>query len=138
MKQFPLNTMLGRVREMHTKFGLDDVQFGSEEYAFRIASMQEELNEFIDASEMTEEFDAMIDLAVFVFGTVDRMGLLHVFEEGFNRVMDANMNKEVGQTPDTKARSFKLDLIKPADWKAPNHVDLVARRKPHGETNESN
>lgn len=127
-RKLEMNPMLQRIREMHTKFGItpDQVAFSPQEKEFRIAAMQEELDEYKDVEagqNPAEEFDALIDLVVFAFGTAERQGWLEKFEEGFNRVMDANMKKELGANQ--KRGSFALDLVKPEGWTAPNHDDLV-------------
>lgn len=127
-RKLEMNSMLQRIKEMHTKFGItsEQVAFSPEEKEFRIAAMQEELDEYKDVEagqNPAEEFDALIDLVVFAFGTAERQGWLEKFEEGFNRVMDANMKKELGANQ--KRGSFALDLVKPEGWTAPNHDDLV-------------
>ena len=62
-------------------------------------------------------------MVVFALGTAERQGMLEVFEEAFNRVMKANMAKELG--PNKKRNSFALDLVKPKEWTAPVLTDLV-------------
>lgn len=115
--------MLNRIRAMHDQFGITEVPFSFQEKSFRIAAMQEELDEYHAAISEAEELDALVDLLVFTLGTVDRHGWTNVFEEAFNRVMDANMAKELGAN--NKRGGFKLDLRKPEGWKAPNMEDLV-------------
>lgn len=50
-------------------------------------------------------------------------GWKSVFFEGYDRVINANIAKEIG--PNTKRNSFQLDLVKPEGWVAPDHSDLV-------------
>ena len=111
--------MLKKIKDMHTQFGItfEQVKFQSEEKAFRIVAMQEELDEYKDATTPADELDALVDLVVFALGTAERQGYLAVFEEAFNRVMQANMQKEIGTNQ--KRGSFKLDLVKPEGWTGP-------------------
>jgi hypothetical protein len=67
----------------------------------------------------------MVDLVVFALGTVERMGLLDVFEPAYNRVMAANMQKHLGGN--AKRGNFQIDLIKPKGWEAPVLSDLVPK-----------
>lgn len=113
---------------MHEKFKItsEEVKFSEQEKKFRICAMQEELDEYSNATDSEEEFDALIDLVVFALGTAERQGWLDIFAEGFSRVMIANMQKEIGQNQ--KRGSFQLDLVKPKDWKAPDHSDLINKK----------
>lgn len=106
------------VQMMHKKFGLDAKQTGRltpEERAFRIACMQEELEEFKTSGSLVDDYDAMLDLIVFAMGTLDRMGL--PFAEAFEIVMSCNMSKTLG--PNAKRGNFKRDLVKPDDFVGP-------------------
>lgn len=117
--------MLKRVQAMHEQFGISpkDVAFYQTEKEFRIMCLREEIQEYEDANNPADELDALVDLMVFALGTVDRQGMAHVFEEAFNRVMDANCQKVVG--PNKKRLGFQIDLVKPEGWKAPDLSDLV-------------
>ncbi len=111
---------------MHEKFGIDSTtlpSFNIEEKDFRIAAMQEELNEYELAENDADHLDALVDLCVFTIGTAERMGFLDVFEEAFDRVMQSNMTKTLG--PNNKRGSFELDLVKPPGFKPANLDDLV-------------
>jgi len=120
------NTFTTMVHKMHVKFGMTPIQvkWTDEEKDFRITCMEEELGEYIAAETKEDELDALLDLVVFAIGTADRQGMLQVFEEGFERVMQANCRKEAG--PNKKRNSFALDLRKPQGWKAPDLSDLVS------------
>jgi predicted HAD superfamily Cof-like phosphohydrolase len=85
--------------------------------------MREEIDEFEAATDHHDQLDALVDLIVFAFGTVERAGYSAAFDEAFNRVMDSNMTKTVG--PNQKRGSFSLDLRKPADFKPADLSDLV-------------
>ena len=119
--------MLTRIKQMHMKFKIThmNVAFTPKEKEFRICAMQEELDEYKEAKTAEEELDALVDLVVFAFGTAERQGWISIFEHAYHRVMNANMKKEIGTN--TKRGSFKIDLVKPKGWKAPNHSDLIER-----------
>lgn len=123
-----MNHYMTRITEMYKHFGLAMPQvpqdLTDEERLFRIRAMQEELNEFEDAQSKAEQLDALVDLLVFTLGTAYRMGMGTVFDAAFNRVMDANMAKQVAATAADSKREFKSDLVKPAGWKAPDLADL--------------
>lgn len=112
--------IMGLVKAMHAKFGLasDNKPWHLEPYekAFRVKALQEELDEYNMASTLVDEYDALLDLIVFAVGTLDRQGLPLL--EGFEKVMKANMAKEVGQNGE-KRGGFKRDLVKPKGWVGP-------------------
>lgn len=117
--------LINLVKQMHTKFGItsEQVPFSKTEKEFRICAMQEELDEYKEAETKEDQLDAIVDLVVFALGTLERQGMLEVFDEAFKRVMIANCKKEIGQNQ--KRGSFQLDLIKPEGWTAPDLSDLV-------------
>lgn len=130
------------VMDFHTKFqvGYDGPArlLPNRLHANRANFMQEELDEHITeqnavgtrrvpkkAIEM--QFDALIDLMYVVLGTADLQGLLRFFAAGWNRVHRANMAK-VRANPEGDSRSHRdaaFDVVKPAGWTAPNHMDLI-------------
>lgn len=120
---------MDKVIQMHNKFDLstDAIphHLDADEKNFRITALLEEVSEFQDATTLEDEFDALLDLMVFTLGTIHRMGLADVFEEGFSRVMDCNMQKYLAGDAHRSKRGFARDLCKPADWMAPNLKDLV-------------
>ncbi len=119
-----MNNMLNRIYQMHRDFGIGGNKgINLDEKKFRICAMQEELDEYREANSKEEELDALIDLVVFALGTAEREGWLGVFEQGFDRVMDANCAKELGGN--AKRGNFKLDLVKPEGWTAPKLDDLI-------------
>ncbi len=117
-------SMIKRIIQMHEKFNIsaDHIEFSENEKKFRIVAMQEELYEYEEADTPEDNLDALVDLVVFAIGTAERMGMIYIFEEAYNRVMTANMQKEVGEN--AKRGSFAIDLIKPEGWEAPDHSDL--------------
>ena len=78
--------------------------------------MLEELNEYIAADTLVDQYDALLDLIVFAVGTLERHGFPLL--AGFEKVMEANMAKELGQNGE-KRGGFKRVLVKPEDWTAP-------------------
>lgn len=119
-----------QVQSMHLNFGISYSQlpiFTNEEREFRIKAMQEELNEYRDAKNNNESLDAIIDLIVFALGTIERQGWAPIFAEAFTNVMRANNNKTVGVSPNNKRNGFKLDLVKPEGWQAPDHTELLRK-----------
>ena len=117
------NNMVNLIMLLHDKFNITGIKFTPEEKKFRIAAMEEELQEYIDATTKADELDALIDLLVFTLGTIDRQFGLDILDVAFNRVMAANLSKELG--PNNKRGSFALDLVKPVDFIPPKLDDLV-------------
>lgn len=119
--------MVNQVQTMHEKFGLEydgPARFlPLDEHTFRQTCLAEELKEFDTALTRADMFDALLDLMVFTIGTMLRMGL--PIDEGFRRVMQANMQKEVALVKTASKRDFELDLVKPAGWVAPDLSDLT-------------
>lgn len=115
------------VKAMHTKFGISGGnvphKLEDDERKFRITAMQEELDEYRDAKTLEDEFDALLDLKVFVDGTLERQGMSDIELEGYRRIMTANLAKELGGN--AKRGNFQIDLVKPKGWIAPDHSDLI-------------
>ena len=119
------------VKAMHNKFGLENTSgphdLVEDEKQFRADAMLEELNEYIAATTLVDQYDALLDLIVFAVGTLERHGFPLL--AGFEKVMEANMNKELGQNG-TKRGGFKRDLVKPAGWTAPEaKLQLILDRQ---------
>lgn len=112
--------LMDLVKAMHKKFGLENNaspdHLTKEEKEFRSMAMLEELNEYIAADTLVDQYDALLDLIVFAVGTLERHGFPLL--AGFEKVMEANMAKELGQNGE-KRGGFKRDLIKPEGWTAP-------------------
>lgn len=108
------------IKKQHKHFGIDHDgparSLSSDEEAFRVAAMLEELSEFILAKTLHDKYDALIDLIVFASGTLERMGLR--VEPALAAVIDSNLEKRLG--PNTKRGGFKLDLVKPEGWQPAN------------------
>ena len=111
---------MGLVKALHTKFSLNNesgpCDLSEDEKEFRYSAMLEELEEYSTAQTLVDQYDALLDLIVFAVGTLERHGFPLL--AGFEKVMEANMAKELGQNG-TKRGGFKRDLVKPAGWTTP-------------------
>jgi hypothetical protein len=114
---------------MHEKYGVfDKVQAFDKEklnkfLEFRIKFLEEEMNELSTAETADDVVDALIDLCVVAIGTLD---LFDVDARlAWDRVHEANMNKQVG-IKESRPNPLGLpDLVKPESWTAPSHKDNV-------------
>jgi predicted HAD superfamily Cof-like phosphohydrolase len=124
-----MNPLLQQIKLMHNKFRISTemIPFGKDEKQFRHTAMLEELEEYAQATTKEDELDAIVDLVAFALGTAERQGFLDVFEEAFNRVMEANLKKEIGQNQ--KRGNFVLDLVKPEGWEPSDLSDLVSKKE---------
>lgn len=127
------------IAAMHTKFGVNSVirELSKEKLEtflkFRIAFLQEELDELIDAStnpdykrpadRAEDVVDALIDLCVVAIGTLDAFDVDS--HEAWRRVDEKNMLKNSGINPSRPNPLGLPDMIKPAGWSAPTHADNV-------------
>lgn len=120
-----------QVRKMYQAFGMHEGEqtemLPVAEMEFCLQAIAEEFQELSDAyvkQDIAGIADALVDVSIFVLGTSIRMGL--PWEALFNEVMQANMKKELGEG--SKARSlagYKIDLVKPKNWKAPNIIKVL-------------
>jgi hypothetical protein len=89
---------------------------------FRFRFLQEEIDEGKDAihnKDAEEIVDSLIDLVVVAVGTLDLFNVN--FDQAWNEVLKANMNKRVGIKA-SRPNKFQLpDLVKDSSWVAPNH-----------------
>ena len=120
------------VRKMHDKFQLshDDGprHLDADESTFRVKAMQEELDEYRDADNLVEKYDALLDLLIFTIGTLHRHGFPLL--EGFQVVMGRNMMKELAGSAEASKRGFARDLIKPAGWTGPEtELEMIIARE---------
>ena len=91
---------------------------------FRMAFLDEELAETKKAvreKNAEEIVDGLIDLCVVAIGTLDSMGIDSY--TAWDKVLRANLAKEVGVKPERPNPLGLPDLIKPAGWKAPSHAN---------------
>lgn len=123
-------TTFFNVRRMHHHYGIayqGEPRFlNKEEREFRLKAMLEELDEYRDAETLEEELDALVDLIIFALGTIDRQGL--PFTHAFDVVIKANMQKQLGPNTGKDRGEFRLDLVKPLGWKAPDLAPIIQRR----------
>ena len=113
------------VREFHEKFGhpVEDkpTEMKPERAKKRYNWMLEEINEFLEADEIVEQADAMIDVIYFALGTLVEMGIEP--DSLFEIVQEANMSK---LWPDGKPHyNAEGKTIKPSTWEDP-HEKLKA------------
>jgi predicted HAD superfamily Cof-like phosphohydrolase len=114
------------LEQLHAKFGDLPVIVGEMApevrkawYEFRVAFLQEELDELRAAKTAEDAVDAVIDLCVVAVGTLHAFGV--DAREAWRRVQEANMAKVPGQNP-SRPNAFGLpDLVKPDGWLAPDH-----------------
>lgn len=108
------------VREFHERFGHkvgpSPAPLSAAERLVRAGFLREELQEFVDADDLVDQVDAMIDLLYIAYGNLVMMGVepTRVFEA----VHAANMNK---LWPDGRPR-WREDngkVIKPLNWVGP-------------------
>jgi hypothetical protein len=98
---------------------------------FRINFIREELEETEAAMvnmDSEEIVDGLIDLCVVAIGTLDAFGV--DANKAWDEILKANMAKSKGIKPERPNPLGLPDLVKPADWEAPNHSDN------HGKLND--
>lgn len=114
---------------MHRYYGVNEKvsEFDEEKLKqflnFRMSFLDEELNETKKAvreKNAEEIVDGLIDLCVVAIGTLDSMGIDSY--TAWNKVLRANLSKEVGVKPERPNPLGLPDLIKPEGWKAPSHA----------------
>ena len=140
------NDWVADIAAMHNKFGVNPIIRTLEPeklqmfLKFRLDFLREELVEAYAAAGYTVKFevqthqppkpedaehvvDAMVDLCVVAIGTMNAFDVDAY--EAWNRVHGANMQKEPGIKPSRPNPLGLPDLIKPAGWVSPTHVDNV-------------
>jgi predicted HAD superfamily Cof-like phosphohydrolase len=117
------------IETMHHKYGVNEKirEFNANELAeflqFRIRFLQEELTELQSAQSGDDAVDALIDLCVVAIGTLNAFDVNSF--EAWDRVLAANMAKEVGIKASRPNPLGLPDLIKPEGWTAPTHADNI-------------
>jgi hypothetical protein len=86
-------------------------------------AMAEELSEFMDADNLEQEVDALVDLCYFALGRIIEMGV--VPGAAFEEVHAANMRKRRGELS-KRPNSLGFDAVKPEGWEAPNLLPYLA------------
>jgi len=121
----------------HSKFDLDNTldqapgprPFDLELMKFRLKFLKEELQEFeegLEAMDIVEMADALVDLEYVVHGTAHLLGL--PYEELWDDVQRANMTKQraAADGSDSK-RGSSFDVVKPPGWVGPNTAEILAK-----------
>ena len=124
--------MMADIADFHTRFGLayNGVPriLSDEMNDFRLTCMKEELKEYEDAvadGDLAAQLDALVDLVYFTLGTAYLQGF--DFDEAWNRVQRANMQKVRCEVPYDSKRGSTFDVIKPPGWTPPILEDLVPK-----------
>jgi predicted HAD superfamily Cof-like phosphohydrolase len=95
---------------------------------FRINFMQEELREFVEATDrrdIVEAADALVDLVYVALGTAHMM---HIpFDACWQEVQRSNMDKvrANGAADPLSKRKHALDVVKPEGWKPPDLKSII-------------
>jgi predicted HAD superfamily Cof-like phosphohydrolase len=122
------------VGAFHQRFGLDVTNGRSPHHIpvdlsmFRVAFLQEELNELIEAynaQDLPKIADSLVDLVYVALGTAHLHGF--PWEELFAEVQRANMQKVRAQRPEDSTRLSTFDVVKPAGWQPPNIIEVLMR-----------
>jgi len=120
--------MVTDIHAMHAKFGVHDAvanftpSMAKAFLKFRLACIDEELNETRDAvadGDPEEVVDGLIDILVFTIGTLDLLSINT--EKAWDEVVASVRTKEVGVKPGRPNPHGLPDLLKPEGWKPPSH-----------------
>lgn len=119
--------LIDDIEEFHEKYDLEydgvSRHLSPEEKEFRIRCLNEEIREYMEATTLTEELDAILDLVYFAIGTAYRHGFS--FYDGWKEVHRSNMSKIRATKREDSKREFELDVIKPEGWEPPNLKEAV-------------
>lgn len=127
------------VLDFHAKFKINHVDPvphvpAKDIVDFRVAFLQEELNEFTWActiGDLPEAVDALIDLVYVAYGTAILMGVTpECWQECWQEVQRANMAKERRESTTADPRSKRghhLDVVKPDGWEPPDLISIIQR-----------
>jgi predicted HAD superfamily Cof-like phosphohydrolase len=116
------------INDMHVKYGVHEWVKNNPDklkkyLEFRINFLQEELDETQQAAFIYEDpeeiVDGLIDLCVVAIGTLDAFGVDS--NAAWDKVLKANMAKEVGVKPERPNPLGLPDLMKPEGWQPPSH-----------------
>lgn len=141
------------IAEFHERFGLfyhgKPRILPADLADFRVKFMREELEEWADAQREASDspddpsmfdtpiedtlelqLDSVVDLMYVALGTIYMQGLTLQFEEAWRRVHEANMRKvrklRATDGHQDSGRAAQYDVVKPAGWEPPRHIDLVS------------
>ena len=126
------SSMLGNVRQLHEKMKMPyngvPRHLSQEDFDRRIIMMREELKEYENATTLTGQLDALVDLVYFTLGTAYLQGL--PFMEAWKEIHNTNMCKEIATPENPSARGYTSDdLVKPENWVAPDLSSIIDRRE---------
>jgi predicted HAD superfamily Cof-like phosphohydrolase len=96
----------------------------------KLRHLEEELQEIeqgAEAKDLEQVFDGIIDLVYVALGLAYFCNL--PFNEGWQRVHWANMQKVRANRPEDSKRGSTFDIIKPEGWQAPKLDDLIRKEK---------
>lgn len=126
--------MVSDIEDMHKKYQVNewvatqldngDMKKLQQLLAFRLDFVEEEFEETLKAfadKNPEEIVDGLIDIIVIALGTLDMFNV--DTDWAWEKVHNANMNKEVGVKPGRPNPLGLPDLIKPEGWTAPNHSE---------------
>ena len=136
------------IRDFHEKFNLEyngkPRALPKELGDFRIDFKREELREYVRAThilnlelgndqpdpgvileQLEDQLDAMVDMVYVILGTAYLHGFGDRWQEAWNRVHHANMQKVRALAAADSKRGSTFDVVKPAGWEKPTHKDLV-------------
>ena len=126
--------LFGDVVAFHRKFKLPQQSRPSlpelEILQLKLNHLHEELQEIengVDMKDLEQVFDGIIDLVYVSLGLAYFCNL--PFNEGWQRVHWANMQKIRAQRPEDSKRGSTFDIIKPDGWQAPRLDDLIRKEK---------
>lgn len=131
-KEQPSPRIADDVNDMHNYYGFHSVVENLSDaellhfLRFRFRFLLEELNEGlkgIDDSNADEVVDSLIDIIVVATGTLDLFKI--DFAKAWNEVLSANMKKTPGMKSTRQNICGFPDLIKSAEWVAPDHRDNI-------------
>lgn len=88
----------------------------------------------IDAGDLEEILDALVDMQYVLSGTINACGMREVFDAAFMRVHRANMQKVLATSRHSSKRDSPHDIVKPEGWTKPDLSDLV--HPPDARSNE--
>lgn len=122
------------VEQFHRKYRIDYAglprMLPSDMSAFRIARSIEEHKEYMEAKNVEEKLDAIIDHIYILLGTAHAHGFNSVIlAEAFKRVHEANMAKVRASKENPGKYGIHgdaFDIVKPPGWTPPDLSDLVA------------
>jgi predicted HAD superfamily Cof-like phosphohydrolase len=118
------------VCDFHEKFNIPQMEVPGflepELMQYRINFLMEEVAEFKEAYEqedLTQAFDALIDIVYVALGTAHMMRF--PWDEGWEHVQNANMRKRRAKDASESKRQIAVDIIKPKGWVSPTDMLLM-------------